>query len=80
MRKWNKFKKWLINQDINTICDFKEFSNSKLKISMNHEFYSCQDNQNTKYYKRIQVNYDRISDILLLIRLIDSLGIIHRKK
>ena len=31
MRKQNEFKKQLINQDVNIIYDFKEFSNSKLK-------------------------------------------------
>ena len=64
---------------MNTICDFKDFGNSKLKVSMNHEFYLHQDDQSTKYYKRNQANYDRISQISLSIRLIDSLGIIHQK-
>ena len=46
---------------------------------MNYKFYSYQDNQSIKYYKRNQANYNRISQIPSLIRLIDSLEIIHQK-
>ena len=56
MKTWNTFKNWIVNNEQHTVCDLKEMTRIKFKITQGEKMRGCKaEDEAYEFYKRKEV-------------------------